>query len=94
MDSIMQNIRECYITGDTQGLHKHHIYHGTALRKVSEKNGLWCWLRWDWHNGAKYGVHGKCGHDLDIRLKRECQERYEETHTRVEFMRLIGRNYL
>ena len=90
MDSIMQDVRECYITGDTLGLHKHHIYHGTALRKISEKNGFWCWLRWDRHND----VHGKNGHDLDMRLKRACQEKYEETHTRAEFMALVGRNYL
>lgn len=90
----MQDIRECYITGSTVGLHKHHVYHGTALRKISEAHGFWCWLRWDWHNGSRYGVHGCDGHNLDMRLKRECQERFEETHTRAEFMNLIGRNYL
>lgn len=94
MDSIMQSARECYITGATNGLHKHHIYHGTALRKISDDNGFWVWLRWDWHNGSDYGVHGKNGHGFDVRLKRECQEKFEETHTREEFMALIGRNYL
>lgn len=94
MDSIMQERRECYITGETAGLHKHHIYYGSALRKISEVNGFWCWLRWDWHNGAAYGVHGRDGHGLDMRLKRECQEKYEETHSREEFRRLIGKNYL
>lgn len=93
-DSILQDQRECYITGVTDGLHKHHIYKGNPLRQISERNGFWVWLRWDWHNGADYGVHGKYGHDLDLRLKRACQEKYEETHTRAEFMALIGRNYL
>lgn len=92
MDSILQNRRECYITGETSGLHKHHIYFGNPNRKISDKNGFWVWLRWDWHNGADYGVH--FNRDLDLRLKRECQEKYEETHSRAEFVRLIGKNYL
>ena len=50
------------------------------------------WLRYDWHNGAPYGVH--FNNDLDLRLKRECQEKFEETHTRQEFIKLIGKNYL
>ena len=92
MDSIMQDTRECYITGDTQGLHKHHIYFGNPGRRISEENGFWAWLRYDWHNGARYGVHQDRA--LDIRLKRECQERFEESHTREQFIQLIGRNYL
>lgn len=92
MDSILQNRRECYITGDTAGLHKHHIYFGNPNRKISEQNGFWVWLRFDWHNGASYGVHFNRG--LDLSLKRECQEKYEETHSREEFILLIGKNYL
>lgn len=92
MDSIMQETRECYITGARDGLHKHHIYFGNPLRKISEVHGFWVWLRWDWHNGADYGVH--FNHDLDLRLKRECQERFEEGHSREEFRRLIGKSYL
>lgn len=92
MDSILQNNRECYITGDTQGLHKHHIYFGNPGRRISEENGFWVWLRWDWHTGASYGVH--FDHDLDRRLKQACQEKYEETHSRAEFRRLVGKSYL
>ena len=91
-DSIMQSERECFITGSTTALHKHHIYFGNPNRKISEKNGFWVWLRYDWHNGAPYGVH--FNHDLDLRLKRECQEKFEETHTRQEFIKLIGKNFL
>lgn len=38
------------------------------------------------------GVH--FNHDLDLRLKRECQSKFEETHSRDEFMKIIGKNYL
>lgn len=92
MDSILQDRRECYITGAVDGLHKHHIYFGDPNRKISERNGFWVWLRWDWHNGENYGVH--FNRDLDLRLKRECQEEFEKTHSRADFIRLIGKNYL
>ena len=90
--SIMQSEKECYLTGNTWGLHKHHIYFGSGLRKVSDRNGFWCYLTADMHNMSNEGVH--FNHELDLRLKRECQERYEENHSREEFMGLIGRNYL
>ena len=92
MDSIMQDIRECYITGDNHGLHKHHIYFGNPNRRIREAWGFWVWLPWDWHNGAEYGVH--FNRDLDLRLKRACQERFEENHTRDQFRQIIGKSYL
>lgn len=92
-ESIMQTEKACYITGDTRNLHRHHIYF-SANRKNSEKYGCWVWLRADWHNMAPYGVHGRDGRELDLRLKRECQAKFEETHSREEFMRIFGRNYL
>lgn len=91
MKSILQYERECYITGSTTLLHKHHIY-GGPNRKISEKNGFWVYLRYDWHNGENYGVH--FNHELDLMLKRNCQREYEKTHTREEFIKLIGRNFL
>ena len=94
MKSILQDKKECFITHSTENLHKHHIFFGTANRRISEKNGFWVWLRYDYHNGAAYGVHGKCGHELDIKLKQKCQRKYEENHSRGEFIKLIGRSYL
>lgn len=32
--------------------------------------------------------------DIDLMIKKICQEKYEETNTRANFMKLIGRNYL
>lgn len=91
VDSIMQDRKECYITGATTGLHKHHLYAGSR-RHTSDENGFWIWLRYDWHNGANYAVH--FNHDLDLQLKQACQEKYEETHSREEFRKLIGKSYL
>ena len=93
MKSILQDRKESYISGSTYNLEEHHIFFGTANRKVSEKNGLKVWLTSGEHRGT-YGVHGKFGRDLDIKLKQDAQRKYEETHTREEFIKLIGKNYL
>ena len=92
--SIMQTEKVCYITGQTNNLHKHHIYFGNPGRRISEENGFWVYLAGWLHNQSEHGVHGKYGHELDLLLKTHCQMKYEETHTRKEFMALIGKNYL
>lgn len=91
--SILQTKKECYITGSTYNLHLHHIYAGSR-RKISDREGFVVWLTGHYHNQSNDGVHGKNGHDLDLRLKQDCQRKFEETHSREEFMRLIGKSYL
>ena len=93
-ESILQGQeRKCYITGQTNNLHLHHIYAGSR-RKISDENGFVVYLCARLHNQSDDGVHGKNGHELDMMLKRHCQMKYEETHSREEFMKLIGKNYL
>lgn len=104
MNSILQDRKEDYFFRKMWGqevavhLQKHHIF-GGPLRSISEANGFWVWLIDFNHTGANSntplgfkGVH----HDRerDLELKRDCQAKYEETHSREEFMALIGRNYL
>lgn len=93
MKSIIQNVKKCFVCSKRTNLHDHHIYFGTSRRKISEKNGLKVWLCYEHHEGT-YGVHGKYGHDLDLLLKQTCQKKFEETHTRSEFITLIGKNYI
>lgn len=38
--SILQNKKESYISGVTYNLEEHHIFFGTANRKISEKEGF------------------------------------------------------
>lgn len=92
--SILQDEKVCYITGQTNNLHKHHIYFGNPGRRISEENGFWVYLAGWLHNQSEHGVHGKNGHELDLLLKKHCQMAYEKEHSREEFMRLIGKNYL
>ena len=75
----------------TLGLHSHHIF-GAANRKKSEQHGLKVWLCGYHHNLSNTGVH--FNKLLDSKLKRLAQGKYEETHTREEFMQEFGRNYL
>ena len=91
--SIMQSEKVCYVTGSTYNLHKHHIYAG-GRRQISEREGFWVYLTGSLHNQSNDGVHGKNGHYLDMKLKQVCQRKYEETHSREDFLRLIGKNYL
>lgn len=89
--SIIQKEKACFKTGSTLNLHRHHVF-GGANRKKSEKYGLWVWLRADWHIQTPYAVHNN--KEFDLELKRFAQEKFEETHTRDEFMKLFKRSYL
>lgn len=71
-------------------LHKHHVY-GGALRDISEREGFFVWLCLEHHIDGAEAVHNN-QENMRI-LQKECQEAYERTHTRQQFMELIGRNY-
>ena len=58
MKSILQSKKRCYICRKEIGLHDHHIYFGTAKRKISERHGFKVWLCFEHHEGT-FGVHGK-----------------------------------
>lgn len=91
--SILQTEKECYYCHSRYWLHRHHIYYGVKNRQNSEKHGFWIWLCEAHHEGT-YGVHGKMGKYLDDKFKQECQAKFEETHSREEFRKIIGRSYL
>lgn len=85
----------CYVCGNTHNLHKHHVFGGTGRRKVSEREGCWVYLCGPHHNMSNEGVH--FDHDLDTRIKQECQRRWEEregVEDHSAFIALMGRNYL
>lgn len=97
--SIMQNEKYCYLSkARNVPLDCHHIFHGYGNRRISDENGFWCYLRRDnEHNYHTANSTEKTPHndmEIDLFLKRECQKKFEETHSREEFMDLIGRNYL
>lgn len=83
---------ECFLcarNGDTsvKYCHKHHIFEGKN-RKVSDLYGFYI---------AVCPKHHRDIHDHPkeyLWLKKITQKEYERDHTREEFMRIIGRNYL
>lgn len=91
--NLLQKNKECYATGRLDNLHKHHIFMGKN-RKISDRYGFWVWLTGEYHNQDNVlGVHFD-NTELKEKLQRECQAKFEETHSREEFMKLIGKNYL
>ena len=94
MESIIDNDRadRCYMCHKQGRTELHHIYFGKN-RKISDKHGFVVHLCRRCHR-EEIGVHGREGYLMDIHLKKACQLKYEEEHTRQEFMALIGCNYL
>lgn len=93
MKSIIDNERKCLICGTTWNLERHHVFFGTPSRRLSEKHGLWVYLCLKHHRGD-YGVHGKYGHRLDLKLKQDAQAIWEQNGTREEFIEIFGKSYL
>lgn len=104
--SIIQSVKECYLcrqdaillgyVGDltSRGLHRHHIMYGTANRQQSEKHGLWVWLCVKHHNEdhGLYAVH--YNKEVNLRLRRDAERAFLQTHTFDEWMDVFKINYL
>jgi hypothetical protein len=90
--SIMQDNKQSYLSGRTDNLHKHHIFEGNPNRKNSEEYGCWIWLTADEHNMSDQGVH--FNKQLDLRLKCECQRKFEAIYGHKKFKDVFGRYYL
>ena len=96
---IMKSILEtrkgtCYACGAETTTQDHHIFYGTANRKLSERYGLKVFLCLDCHLNNRTDVHGG-NQELDQKLKEEGQLQFERKHgSRVDFINIFGRNYL
>ncbi len=91
--SILQNNKSCYVCGTTLNLHLHHIYYGTANRKLSDADGCVVYLCATHHTGAQ-GVH--FNRKLDLYLKCKCEKEYLNKYNKTveDFLKRYGRNYL
>lgn len=69
----------------------HHIYFGPN-RRNSELYGFKVNLCIGHHRESADAVHRN--REKDLILKKICQKEYERTHTRQEFVRIIGKSYL
>ena len=84
---LTNNLNKCYICKIRKKDDIHEIYAG-AKKQMSMKNGF-C-----------VPICRKCHSEMQnneekmLIYKKKCQQEYEKTHTREEFIKLIGRNYL
>ena len=90
--SIMQDRKECYLTGATHNLHRHEVFFGRGQRQKALEWGCWVYLRGDWHNQSNKGVH--FNKELDDRLKQEIQKRFMELYGFEKFVEVFGKNYV
>lgn len=89
---VLQPKMECFFCCDTVGLHRHHVFGGTANRKKSEEHGLVIWLCPEHHNMSNKSVH--LNKHMDLIVKRYAQKVFEEEYGHDEFMRIFHKNYL
>lgn len=91
--SILTNdLEHCYLCFGADcyqynSIDMHEIY-GGANRKISMENGFCIPLCRQHHNIITND------NNSSLILKQMCQREYEKTHSREDFMRLIGKNYL
>lgn len=92
-ESIVSNEKVCFRCRTTQNLARHHIFFGSANRKLSEKYGCWIWLCARHHNMSDEGIH--FDHEYDTEIKQKCQEEWEKRNgDRAAFIRVFGKSYL
>lgn len=91
--SILQRNKACYICGTTLNLHLHHVFYGSANRKLSDADGCVIYLCQSHHTGAQ-GVH--FNRKIDLTIKARCQIEYMRQYNKTveDFIARYGRNYL
>lgn len=94
MKSIMQDEKVCFLCGSrASDLEEHHVFGGTANRKLSEKYGLKVFLCGDrCHRNGKQAVHRN--KEVALWLKTKAQQKFEEVYPEEDFLSIFGRNYL
>ena len=98
--SIMQDCEDnrCYLCMELNNdftlkyTEEHHCIHGMANRAISERLGLKVKLCLEHHRIGKEAVHNNSINSLI--LKEAAQRRYEEDHSRAEWMAEMGRSWL
>lgn len=87
-------IGKCFICGRMGYVERHHIFGGTANRRLSEVDGLVVYLCPDCHRNAQHAVH-RCRATMDS-IHRYGQTKWmrETGGNEEEFRRRYGKTYL
>lgn len=84
---------DLWSTEHFEGSHKHHVF-GGANRKLSEKDGLYFYLRPEMHNMSDKGIHfNKDFMDYAHKVGQLAWQEYYNKTTE-DFIQRYGRNYL
>lgn len=86
---------KCFLCGGNNDLNTHHIFGGTANRKLSEKYNLKVKLcHEECHQYGKRSAH-KCK-EFQQKLHEYGQRKFmaEQNATITDFIRIFGRNYI
>jgi len=85
-------ITQCAVCGKTRELQWHHIIHGVANRKLSDKYGLTCWLCMDCHEHL-HSSPDERWRDIDNQLKVAAQRKFEDQCGHDAWMQTFNKNY-
>ncbi len=100
-ESILHNKKDrtCFLCMMLHGddgykdvLHEHHVIHGWANRKLSEKYGLKVYLCLIHHETGKEAVHRNA--QVSDMLKCYAQRAFEKKFPEKNFRQIFGRNYI
>lgn len=92
-ESIICNDKECFVCGKPDQLHIHHVFKGTANRKLSDEDGCWVYLCGYHHNLSNEGVHYNT--PFNITLEKFTQYIWEEKYgDRNQFRKRYGKSFL
>lgn len=95
--SILEDVpkQECYFCGAKNAkLEEHHIYYGRGWRELSEKYGLKVTLCQQCHYTLHFGTNTENRKAIDDFLKRQGQRAFESKYNNINFIDVMGRNYL
>lgn len=78
---MTDDLKHCYYCGTDENVELHHVIHGKIGRKLATQYHLLIGCCSECHRG-KYGIHGKYGYEMDLKLKYEAQKVWEERRVR------------
>lgn len=97
--SIIHNEKYCYLCWKRHGrlnsnnLHKHHCFHGTANRRLAEEDGLFINVCVNCHELDKDAIHNDARTDMFV--MQQAQSEYEkQIGSREKFVARYGKNFL
>ena len=89
--SILNNLDKCFYCNRPKE-HIHEVFFGKN-RQTSIKNGFCVGLRNRCHMLVHDASHYPLDENMDLHLKIVYQKEYLKTHTKDEFIKLIGQDY-